>query len=96
MWKIYSEISSYLVDICFYKKKSINSFFRLFSYKDIKIEEQIKFDYDNMKIIEKRSISRKPKSKKEIENVNLIIGLIEIDLDKVKRIIESYVSKIES
>ena len=96
MWKIYDEISSYLVDICFYKKKSINSFFRLFSYNDIKIEEMIKFDYDNMKIIEKRSISRKPKSKKEIENVNLIIGLIEIDLDKVKRIIESYVSKINS
>ena len=96
MWKIYDEISSYLVDICFYKKKSINSFFRLFSYNDIKIEELIKFDYDNMKIIEKRSISRKPKSKKEIENVNLIIGLIEIDLDKVKRIVESYVSKIGS
>ena len=96
MWKIYDEISSYLVDICFYKKKSINSFFRLFSYNDIKIEEMIKFDYDNMKIIEKRSISRKPKSKKEIENVNLIIGLIEIDLDKVKRIVESYVSKINS
>lgn len=96
MWKIYDEISSYLVDICFYKKKSINSFFRLFSYNDIKIEELIKFDYDNMKIIEKRSISRKPKSKKEIENVNLIIGLIEIDLDKVKRIVESYVSKINS
>ena len=96
MWKIYDEISSYLVDICFYKKKSINSFFRLFSYNDIKIEEMIKFDYDNMKIIEKRSISRKPKSKKEIENVNLIIGLIEIDLDKVKRIVDSYVSKIYS
>lgn len=96
MLKIYDEISSYLVDICFYKKKSINSFFRLFSYNDIKIEEMIKFDYDNMKIIEKRSISRKPKSKKEIENVNLIIGLIEIDLDKVKRIVESYVSKINS
>ena len=96
MLKIYDEISSYLVDICFYKKKSINSFFRLFSYNDIKIEELIKFDYDNMKIIEKRSISRKPKSKKEIENVNLIIGLIEIDLDKVKRIVESYVSKINS
>ena len=96
MWKIYDKISSYLVDICFYKKKSINSFFRLFSYNDIKIEELIKFDYDKMKIIEKRSISRKPKSKKEIENVNLIIGLIEIDLDKVERIIESYVSKINS